>query len=258
MGNSTSLYGSIGYTYLQSNTLNPKFILVLSDNHSKLPYCNNYNMISEWLKGKTKTNNILLEEVPRNNIILKELFMYSDHTQKLKELFIKNPTLIQGIDIRPLLIKFSWELLELADIENISLVTYLEEIESFFNYSNEKIKKLNKNYNKEYITNSQCIIQFNIIKEIYFNFKKKYNNYLDWQLLHIFNNNINILEELNLTLDNIMEFYIVLNIFTLNNNKNTIIHSGLAHSNKIIFWLTTTYFYKIIEEKGITKLENII
>jgi hypothetical protein len=43
------LYGSISYTYLKNDNDNPKFILVLSDNHSKLPYCNNYNMTSNWL-----------------------------------------------------------------------------------------------------------------------------------------------------------------------------------------------------------------
>ena len=49
------LYGLIGYTYLQSTTTdinNPQFILVISDNHSKLAYCSNYKMISDWLKNK--------------------------------------------------------------------------------------------------------------------------------------------------------------------------------------------------------------
>lgn len=104
MGNSTSLYGSIGYTYLTNELINPKFILVLSDNHSKLPYCNNYKMISDWLKEKINTSNILLEEVPRDNSQnLKEIFINSDHTQKLKNFYINNSNLILGVDIRPLL-----------------------------------------------------------------------------------------------------------------------------------------------------------
>ena len=55
-----------------------------------------------------------------------------------------------------------------------------------------------------------------------------------------------------------MEFYIIFNIFKPNiDTKNIIIHTGLIHSEKIIFWLTKLYSCKIIEEKGITNLENI-
>lgn len=247
MGNTTSLYGSIGYTYLKNDINNPKFILVLADDHSKLPYCNNYIMISDWLKGKIDTNNILLEEVPRDNKELKELFINSDHTQKLKEFFFDNSEFIHGIDIRPMLIKFSWELLELTTMPDITLKSYLEEIDNFFK-------------NEEYIKiiNSICCIQFKIIKKFYLDYKTKYNDYLEMQLLDIFNHNKIILEELNATLDNIMEFYTILNIFkTELDKKNTIIHTGLLHAEKIVFWLTLIYSYEIIEEKGITTIDNI-
>ena len=241
MENTTNIYGSIGYTYLKNDIDNPKFILVLSDNHSKLPYCNNYKMISDWLKNKTSSNNILLEEVPRNNNILKELFIHSDHTQKLKELFLNNSKLIQGIDIRPMLIKFSWELLELTDMPYITLKNYLEKIDTFFNNKNPKF-----------------YLQFKIIKNNYLEYRQKYNNYLEQSLLDIFNTNRIILEDLNLILDNIMEFNIILNIFTTKTDKkNIIIHTGLVHSEKIVNWLTSTYLYKIVEEKGITSIKMI-
>lgn len=266
MGNSISLYGLIGYTYLTHNTKNPKFILILADNHSKLPYCNNYTMISDWLKKKSLNNTILLEEVPRDymelenmeleNIKLKELFSTSDHTQKLKELFINNPETIKGIDIRPYLIKFSWELLELNVIKDISFNSYLEEIDDFFNFKNTKIKELNKYYNKLNIIKLNCYLQFKIIKDNYLKYREKYKNYLNKNILDIFNNNKYILEEFNNILNDIMEFYIILNIFSVT-DKNIIIHTGLAHSEKIIFWITQCYFYKIIEEKGTTKIENI-
>jgi hypothetical protein len=247
MGNTTSLYGSIGYTYLRNDVNNPKFILVLSDNHSKLPYCNNYKMISDWLKEKSLTNNILLEEVPRNNVLLKELFAQSDHTQKLKELFINNPELIHGIDIRPMLIKFSWEILELTNMPDITLELYLEEIDIFFNFYNE-------NYNKD----SKCYTQFKTIQNIYLEYKDKYNIYFNHQLLNIFNTNKFILEELNIILDNIMEFYTILNAFNSESDKkNIIIHTGLVHAEKIVFWLTSAYSYNIVEEKGITNIETI-
>ena len=241
----TNLYGLIGYTYLRNNTNNPKFILVLSDNHSKLSYCNNYKMISEWLKEKMYSNNILLEEIPRNNDLrLKELFSSAEHTQKLKEIFLNNPKLIQGIDIRSLYINFSWELLELTKMPDVTLKSYLEKIDNFYNF----------NYDKK----SEYYIQFKIIQNIYFDYKNKYYTYYNEQLLDIFNNNKIILEELNIILDNIMEFYIIINIFkNKSDNKNIIIHTGLLHADKIVFWLTSTYLYTIVEEKGITNIETV-
>lgn len=256
MGNSISLYGLIGYTYLTHNTKNPKFILILADNHSKLPYCNNYTMISDWLKKKSLNNNILLEEVPRDNITLKEIFSTSDHTQKLKELFINNPKVINGIDIRPYLIKFSWELLELDKTENMLFNSYLEDINDFFNFKNTKIKELNKNYNKSNIIKLNCYIQFKIIKDNYLNYIEKYKNFLNKNIVDIFNNDKYILKEFNNILNDIMEFYIILSLFSVN-NKNIIIHTGLVHSEKIIFWLTQCYFYETSEEKGITKVKDI-
>ena len=240
----TILYGLIGYTYLRNDNNNPKFILVLSDNHSKLSYCNNYKIISEWLKEKIDYNNILLEEIPRNNVILKELFTDAYHTQKLKELFLNNPKLIHGIDIRTLLINFSWELLELTNMPDITLKLYLEKIDNFFNFN--------------YDQNSEYYIQFKIIQNIYLDYKNKYIIYYNEQLLDIFNNNKIILEELNIILDNIMEFYIIINIFkNKSDNKNIIIHTGLLHADKIVFWLTSTYLYTIVEEKGITNIETV-
>jgi len=253
MGNSISLYGSIGYSYLTNTNINPKFILLLSDNHAKLSYCNDHIMISEWLKNKSNANKILLEEVPRDNMKLNELFGNSLHTQELKKLFLTNTKLIHGVDIRPLLIKFSWELLDLADLPNIKLIEYIEGIESFYNLNNNKIKEICINYNNEFIKNS---IHFNIIKKKYINFKTEYYNYLNEFVIKIFNSNKTILEEINCILDDIMEFYIILNIFN-KENKNIIIHTGLMHSNKLLVWLTNYYNYIILEEKGVTKIEQM-
>ena len=84
-----NLYGSIGYSLLknQGNEL-PGKILVLADMHSQLSYCNSdYKKISDWLFSKINNSNILLEEVPRDNVELKGLFDESDHTKDLKNLF---------------------------------------------------------------------------------------------------------------------------------------------------------------------------
>lgn len=255
MNKSLILYGSIGYTFLINTYDTTKSILIFSDNHAKLPYCKNYKLISEWLEEKTDSD-ILLEEVPRNNVMLKELFDNSDHTQQLKELFINNPKLISGVDIRPFLIKFSWELLEIVDLPYITLNEYLEEIDKFFNFTNDNIKKLNKYYNKIYICNSRLYIQFKIIRNIYLNYRKRYENYLNDLIFIIYYENITILDEFNNILDNIMEFYVLLNVSICKKN-NIIIHCGLLHSEKIIFWLSNLYYYNIIEKKGINNTEEL-
>jgi len=265
MGNSITLYGSIGCIFLRTTTIEyPKYIFILSDNHSKLPYCKNYIMISKWLKNKSNINNILLEEVPRNNVILTELFSQSEHTQKLKDLFIQNPKLIKGIDIRPLLIKFSWELLSLYNnnnhvkkMGNITLNSYLENVNTFFNFTNKNIMELNENYNENNINQSYYGIQFKIIKNLYIEYKSKYNIYINYRLINIYNYFIHILEEFNFILDNIMEFYTIMCIFKINNNgKNVIIHTGLLHAEKIVFWLEKAYLYETMYKKGITDIET--
>jgi hypothetical protein len=244
MSDYINLYGSIGYTFLTNHSIYPTHILVLSDNHSKLKYCNNYIMISEWLKNKMHINHILLEEVEREGKIFEELFTESDHTQKLKTLFINNSKLIHAIDIRPLLIPFSWEILEKYSIKNdISLFSYLEKIDIYFD--------------SKKIIDQKCQIHFTIIRNIYLKFKIKYDSYFNKKITYIFIHKIFILEELNNTLDNIMEYNIILSIYNLSvSKKNVIIHIGLIHAEKIVFWLNKLYLYKIVEDKGITSIYN--
>jgi hypothetical protein len=124
----TNIYGSVGYTLLR-NKYNT--ILILADVHSKLPYCENKIDISDWLKMNMNFTNVLLEEVPRNGVELNELWTESDHTQKLKDLFLQNSNLIHAIDIRPYLIPFSWEMCELKS-DNITLNNYLKKIVILF------------------------------------------------------------------------------------------------------------------------------
>ena len=85
--NDININGSIGYTLLENGK---NKVLILSDMHSELPYCEkNGIFVSDWMKSKTKSK-ILLEEVPRTDSTLKELWPSSPHTQKLKELFLSN------------------------------------------------------------------------------------------------------------------------------------------------------------------------
>ena len=122
-----NINGSIGYSFLSDKKYN---ILILADIHSELPYCKTDGIfISEWLDNK-KTSKLLLEEVPRINIKLQELWSTSEHTQKLKEIYIKKNDIIHGVDIRPFLLPMSWEIIE-SD-ESIILKDYIKLINDFF------------------------------------------------------------------------------------------------------------------------------
>ena len=68
--------------------------------------------------------NILLEEISREDFKLQELWSTSEHTIKLKNLFLNNQQHIHDIDIRPYLVPFSWELVNKND-EQLKLNDYL-------------------------------------------------------------------------------------------------------------------------------------
>jgi len=285
MINNINIYGSIGYVFLSTNNNDmPEYILLLADMHSQLTYCKDFKKISEWFNSKFNKSNILLEEVPRiNNMELKGLFEDADHTKELKELYLNNTNIINGVDIRPYLISFSWELLN-DENKKVKLSEYLKLIDNFFIFKNEKIKEeLGDIYSFEYIKNKSIIlrsklkfsecdivkllsenqenrlnIHFSIVRCLFKKFKNKYKNYLNYTLYDILQNNKNILEEINYHLNNIMELYIILKIFSLKKNKkNIIIHTGLFHSEKILDWLNNIYNYNIISTNGVNSINNI-
>lgn len=251
----TNIYGSIGFSFLFDNDRN-RYILILADMHSKLSYCDNSPIkINEWFLNKIKSSSILLEEVPRSNVELKELWSESPHTQDLKNLFLKNSDIIHALDIRPSLIPFSWELIKL-DVPNIKLNEYLETINKFFNFEIEQIKKiLNHIYSKSYLTGSKLGKHYDIVKNNYDKYLLKYNKFLNDQIFNIYNSNIDILENINIILDEIMEWFILAKIESLNNN--IIIHTGLAHSEKTLKWLIELYNCKLIYFSGVNKFSEI-
>ena len=144
-----NINGSIGYTLLTTGINN---ILILADMHSELPYCeNNGIFVSDWMKSK-KNSKILLEEVPRLGSTLKELWPTSIHTQKLKNLYLSNSISINGIDVRPFLIPYSWELINETKVEDMSLKKYFSLIDDFFKIKHHYfIKDLENVYTKEYL-----------------------------------------------------------------------------------------------------------
>lgn len=257
-----NIYGTIGYTFFFSNE-SPNFILVLSDMHSKLNYCDNFIDISEWIKNNMYNINILLEEVSREDFVLDELWKSSDHTQKLKNLFLENKSLIHDIDIRPYLIPFSWELLENKDLLklkiNLKMKFYLEKINEFLYFKLNKIrKKLPNVYNRNFVKNHKLNIQLNIIKIIFKNFINNNILFMNLDIINIYKNHKNILIELNLILDNCMEWFTIAKLYelTFTNNNNIIIHTGLFHSERIISVLQDIYNYRIINQSGINTIDN--
>jgi len=243
-----NIYGSIGYTLLY----NKNYILILADDHSNLPHCQNYYKISDWLKNKSNKNYILLEEVPRGDFKLQELFLDSEHSQDLKQLFLNNSKSIFGLDPRPYLIPFS---INFKNDYDFILKDYLCSFEEFFNFKNDFFKKeLKEAYNKEYIKKSKLRIQFGFIKREYDTFKNDNKLLMNTNLKKI---DDNILYKTNEVLDNIMEFYIICKIYSLS-DKNIIIHAGLSHTDKVIFWLNKLYGYKIINQKGVNSIKEVI
>jgi hypothetical protein len=254
----TNIYGSVGYTLLR-NKYNT--ILIFADVHSKLPYCENKIDISDWFKDNMNFTNVLLEEVPRDGVELNELWTESEHTQKLKNLFLQNSNLIHAIDIRPYLIPFSWEMCELKTDNNIiTLNNYLQKINGFLELEDDYFKKkLSLVYNEKYLIKNVHLGKHFLELHILFNsYKEKYAKYMEKNVCDIFKENKIILEEFNNILDSTMEWFAIAKMFQLKfNKKNVIMHTGLYHSNNIRNKLMDLYEYKIIDNNGINTIKDI-
>jgi hypothetical protein len=251
-----NLNGSIGYTFLIKNNIK---ILILADYHSTLPYCKTDGIfISEWLKNKSNSR-ILLEEVPRVGYDLEELWPSSPHTQKLKEVYIKNSHIIHGVDIRPFLIPFSWEFASDEESPNINLKEYFELLNLFFTLKLDFIKKdLTYIYSKEFLKKKKIGKHFLILKKIVVLLIKKNKIYLDKYIKDLVNNNKLLFNQINFILSDIMEWYIIAKIYEGIDEKKTsfIIHAGLLHTTNIIYLLKTYYNYKIVNDFGTTSNIN--
>ena len=250
-----NIYGTIGYTVLK-NINNDNKIIILADMHDTLPNCTNQTNVSEWFKTKFKSSKILLEEVPREGFELEELWSNAPHTQDLKKLFINNPQLIHAVDIRPYLIPFSWELINEADnLNNVSLKTYIESIDKFFCLKLPYFINKLPNYNKNKLVHTKLGKHYMIIKKKYGNFLLAHNKFINLDIKQIYLKKPEILYQINQILDKIMEWYICANII-LNELLPTILHTGLAHSEKVIRWLLVHYNFIILNRYGINSLDE--
>jgi len=251
-----NISGSIGYIYLSDNK---NKVLILSDMHSELPYCKeNSEFVSNWMQRKYNSK-ILLEEVPRIGSTLKELWPSSPHTQKLKELYISSKV-IDGVDVRPFLLPFSWELLydniTPDNLKEVILYKYLYLINIFFKLKHKYFtKNIGRVYTKDYLKNS-------VLGEHFLEIKSKVKDFVKVNEL-VMNNKIikldpNILEKINEIISLIMEWYIIAKIYQgqEENINSFIIHAGLAHTSNIKANLITFYKFKVQDSNGIIDLKD--
>jgi hypothetical protein len=246
--------GSVGYTLLQKNN---KYVLLLADVHDGVKYCEQDSIMIDKFLNVKDDNNILLEEVLREKFTLTDLWPGSSHTQRLKKLNVNNKK-IKPIDIRPMLLPFSWELIGMNKInQDVTLKEYLVLLDNFFNYKSTRfinyyiVPEMKKTFNMKDL----IIKHFHILKDKYNEFKKNNIKYMDTKILDLYKNNSNILETLNDIASSIMEWYIVMLVH--NSIKNTIIHVGLAHSEKVLILLTGPYHFNIVESQGVNNMENL-
>lgn len=246
-----NISGSIGVTVLNSNF---KKIIIFADSHYVDQYCRNDSVkITNWIKEKlSKKYQILLEEVERGNEELIELWPNSPHIQELKNLYLKEGNVINGIDIRKNFYKFSWELLaDNKKIGEITLEEYLKKLEDFFTFQNDfYLKKINFN---------NVLFNLDLIKKQLINLKNNYekykinvNRFMKRSLNYIYQNNFKwVFHSFDKLCSNIMEWYCIYLIFT--NKNNSILHLGLFHTREIVEKLINNhYFYKTFDN-GITR-----
>jgi hypothetical protein len=251
-----NIYGTIGYTLLE-NKKDKNKVIVLADMHDTLPSCNSKVDIAEWFKSKFSSSEILLEEVPRENVKLKELWEHSPHTQQLKNLYLKNPKIINAVDIRPFLIPFSWEVLSDYDPDyDIKFRDYLKNINLFFCLEDKTLKeKLKERYTYEHMMDTKLGKHYLALKRSFYNYVKKNRLFLGMSIYTIKNHDSNILEDINGILNSMMEWYICAKI-ELKKKRPIIIHAGLFHSDSVITWLTKLYGYSILKQEGVNTIEE--
>ena len=257
------LSGSVGYTLLEKSK---KRVLILADIHDGVSYCKRDSaMIDTWLSSKTDNNDVLLEEVSRGEFKLGDLWPSSVHTGRLKKLNQTNKKII-AIDIRPFLIPFSWEIL-LNDSNNeigqIPLNRYLIGLDHIFNLRGSKLMKKNIGPQLKQLreisdkkTINILLTHFEEMNRIYCEYRETNKKYLDETIRDILKKDKDILENINEMTSMLMEWYTLLLI--LNSTRNSILHLGLAHSNRILEFLTETHEFKILKSSGVNTIAAII
>lgn len=248
------LSGATGYTILKRNN---KSILLLADIHDGVNYCLNNqpaDYIDNFLRNYSKTHQILLEEsINDPQLNLTDLWPNAEHTRKLKTLKENNNKIIPT-DIRPYLIPFSWQLVKSNNkYKELLINKYLYHFTLFFNKKGKIYEKFILPY-YEFVNSADLVILENIFFQIKNLYLKEFTIYKNLTIEEI----IKIDEEYMHSVDNInsliMEYYILILIFS--DKRDSIIHTGLAHSTRLKSILIEELKFTIIKDVSMTQIEQ--
>lgn len=248
------LSGATGYTILKRNN---KSILLLADIHDGVNYCLNNqpaDYIDTFLRNYSKTHQILLEEsINDPQLNLTDLWPNAEHTRKLKKLKENNNKIIPT-DIRPYLIPFSWQLAESNNkYKKLLINKYLYHFTLFFNKKGKIYEKFIFPY-FEYINSDDLVILWNIFSIIKNLYLKVYNinkNLTIEEILKIDEGYMHSIDNINSL---IMEYYILILIFS--DKRDSIIHTGLAHSTRLKSILIEEFKFTIIKDESMTHIKQ--
>jgi type I site-specific restriction-modification system R (restriction) subunit len=257
-----NISGAMGYVVLK-NPKKDNYVILFSDIHDGVKYCDeNSKFIDDFLKESMNKYSILLEEVPRLGVQLIELWAGSKHTQKLKQLYLNESHQIEGIDLRPYLVPFSYQKhyygkgLEEKE-KNLLMKEYLNLLEILFNPDEMKLlidklpypqffKKILELLEK-LPSQSGVINYFKRLRDKFNEMKKEID--LEKTVEKVLNENRNWFERLDDLKSEIMDWYTILLISSLDNN--IIVHFGLAHFVNTLEELEKIGF-KVVKRNGLT------
>ena len=254
------LSGATGYTILEKEN---KTVILLADIHDGVSYCQRDSSknidksqnidIDVFLKDKTSTHQVVLEESLNEMENLTDLWPNAEHTRKLKELKEKNNEILPT-DIRPYLIPFSWQLAESNDnYKKLQINKYLYYFKNFFNKKGKVYERYIFPY-YEYIDHKnrlKLINIFNIIEDLFLKIYQKYDGLTIEQIFVKDKEYMHSIDNINSL---IMEYYILLLI--LSDKRDSVIHTGLAHSTRIKSILKEEFEYEIREDHGMTHIDQ--
>ena len=305
--------GSVGYTLFEKNN---KKIIVFADVHDGVDYCKETSeSMSEYLNKQIGDSQILLEETIPSQILgdqadklqLTDLWPNSKHTQELKKFANDNSDNIKAIDIRPILIPFSWELIEQnKKLGSFIFADYIKFIDNFFKkkhflfekiintelnklvkISQKSIKKIQtssyylflplvyllvrntmsdtekesqpdqiqkKIITSDNIDKTKIIDHLDEIHEMFLVLKIETKKDMDKPLSYFIVEREEVLHKVNYILSLIMEWYMILLISNI--KKDTIIHTGLAHSSNLVILLEKYYKYNKISQTGVNDISQ--
>lgn len=257
-------------TIVLKNPLINKIVILLGDVHSGVDYCDSdvdsvttVDLLDSFLKYKMQdlVFTVLLEEVDRRGVKLSELWPDAIHTQELKEWYLDKAKKIVAIDIRPYLVPFSHQKLvfnkekKIEDVLDkkekvMKMDKYLKQLDSFFelegDLSDESVyffKIVLKLLKNKKVKSGLCEM-YNTLKEKYSKMKRDYEIDYEIRFLDTYKRSKEFFDELEDLKLNIMDWYTVLHLLQ---DKNSVVHLGLAHYNNVATILVNKFGFEVIK-----------